>query len=60
MATYPALLPPCPHRLTPQGLVLEEVAPGIDLERQVLGLMDFRPLLAHPVRTMDPLIFTRG
>ncbi|GAB4815940.1 hypothetical protein N2152v2_002986 [Parachlorella kessleri] len=35
-------------RLTHQGLVLEEVAPGIDLERQVLALMDFKPLVAHP------------
>ncbi len=50
----------CLCRLTHQGLVLEEVAPGIDLERQVLALMDFKPLVAHPVRTMDTLIFTRG
>lgn len=27
---------------------------------QVLALMDFRPKLAHPLRTMDPLIFTRA
>ncbi len=50
----------CTRRLTPEGLVLEEVAPGVDLERQVLALMDFKPLLGHPLRTMDPLIFTRG
>ncbi len=57
----PLVHPPCPcRRLAPEGLVLEEVAPGIDLEQQVLALMDFKPVIAHPLRTMDPLIFTRG
>lgn len=31
-------------RLTPDGLEVIEVAPGIDLESQVLALMPFRPL----------------
>lgn len=30
------------------------------LPAQVLGLMDFRPQLAHPIRIMDPQIFMRG
>ena len=33
--------------LTPAGLELVEVAPGIDLERDILALMDFRPLVAR-------------
>lgn len=33
-------------RLTPQGVALEEVAPGIDLQADVLDHMGFRPLIA--------------
>ena len=33
----------CVFRLTPEGLELVEVAPGIDLERDILALMDFPP-----------------
>jgi propionate CoA-transferase len=44
-------------RLTGTGLRLEEIAPGIDLERQVLGQMDFTPEIKRPLGTMDPRIF---
>ena len=37
----------CVFQLTPAGLELVEVAPGIDLERDILALMDFRPLRAR-------------
>lgn len=35
-------------RLTPDGLELTEVAPGIDLERDVLAQMEFQPILKNP------------
>ena len=38
------------------GLVLTEIAPGIDLERDVLAHMGFRPQVEGPVR-MDARIF---
>ena len=38
-------------RLVPEGLELIEVAPGIDIETQVLDLMGFRPLIGD-VREM--------
>jgi len=38
-------------------LVLTEVAPGIDLEQQVLAQMDFRPEIAPRLRDMDARIF---
>jgi propionate CoA-transferase len=44
-------------RLTDKGLHLEEIAPGIDLERDVLGQMDFTPEIKRPLGTMDPRIF---
>jgi propionate CoA-transferase len=37
--------------------MLIEIAPGIDLERDVLAHMDFKPHLAPDIRTMDARIF---
>jgi acyl CoA:acetate/3-ketoacid CoA transferase len=39
-------------RLTPQGLELFEIAPGIGLQRDVLDQMDFRPRIAAPLAVM--------
>jgi len=47
----------CVFSLTPGGLMLEEVAPGVDLERDILAKMEFVPLLASPMGTMDPRLF---
>ncbi len=41
----------------PDGLVLTELAPGIDLERDVLAQMAFRPRLADHVIEMDSRLF---
>lgn len=45
-------------RLHEGKLVLCEVAPGIDLETQVLQLMDFRPEISDSLRLMDGRIFS--
>ena len=42
----------CVFELAPQGLRLVEVAPGMDVERDVLARMDFRPEVAAPLRIM--------
>ena len=47
----------CVFRLRPEGLELIEIAPGIDLERDVLARMDFAPIVASPLTTMDARIF---
>jgi len=44
-------------RLRPEGLELTEIAPGIDLERDVLAHMGFRPLI-RDLRTMDAGLFS--
>ncbi|MCB2038071.1 MAG: acyl CoA:acetate/3-ketoacid CoA transferase, partial [Ottowia sp.] len=43
-------------RLRSAGLELIEVAPGIDIERDVLAHMDFKPLI-RDVKPMDPALF---
>ncbi|HSF21009.1 MAG TPA: acyl CoA:acetate/3-ketoacid CoA transferase [Burkholderiales bacterium] len=44
-------------RLAESGLELIEIAPGIDLERDILAHMDFRPAVREPLPHMDPRIF---
>jgi propionate CoA-transferase len=43
--------------LTPEGLELIEVAPGIDVERDILSQMGFAPVIKRPPRLMDARIF---
>ena len=47
-------------QLTANGLELIEIAPGIDLERDVLAQMKFRPLISPHLRLMDACIFNDG
>ncbi len=46
--------------LEDDGLVLVEVAPGIDVERDVLRQMGFRPRVADDLREMDRRIYASG
>jgi acyl CoA:acetate/3-ketoacid CoA transferase len=43
--------------LTAEGLVLTEVAPGIDVRRDVLERMAFRPVIRGEPKRMDAAIF---
>ena len=48
----------CVFALRPDGLELIEVAPGIEIERDILRLMDFAPLIPSDPALMDARIFT--
>ena len=47
----------CVFRLCEQGLELIEVAPGVDLQADILGRMAFRPIIRHAPKLMDPRLF---
>src|SRR5208283_2974079 len=47
----------CVFKLREEGLELIEIAPGIDMERDILALMDFKPIISKEPRLMDPRIF---
>ncbi len=50
----------CVFQLTADGLELTEVAPGIDIERDILARMDFAPIIRGTPKLMDAAIFDDG
>ncbi|MFN7443635.1 MAG: acyl CoA:acetate/3-ketoacid CoA transferase [Curvibacter sp.] len=48
----------CVFCLTPRGLELTEIAPGVDLQRDILDRMDFTPVIQGQPRLMDARIFS--
>ncbi|HDP35568.1 MAG TPA: acyl CoA:acetate/3-ketoacid CoA transferase [Candidatus Hydrogenedentes bacterium] len=47
----------CVFRLVKDGLMLIEIAPGVDMQRDILDKMRFKPLVADKVKTMDAVLF---
>jgi propionate CoA-transferase len=48
----------CVFRLHERGLQLVEVAPGVDLERDILARMEFMPVIEGTPRPMEACIFS--
>jgi propionate CoA-transferase len=46
----------CVFRRSADGVELIEVAPGIDIDRDILAHMDFRPIIRDPI-AMDAMLF---
>jgi propionate CoA-transferase len=47
----------CVFRLIESGLELIEIAPGVDLDRDILALMEFAPAISPTLKIMDLRIF---
>lgn len=43
--------------LTAEGVVLTEIAPGIDLEKDILAHMEFKPVISPSLKEMDEKLF---
>ncbi len=44
-------------KLTKDGLMLIEIAPGVDLEKDILAKMEFKPLISDDLKVMDEKLF---
>ncbi|MEN1969839.1 CoA-transferase [Lentibacillus sp. N15] len=47
-------------KLVKNGVMLTEIAPGIDLQKDVLEMMDFVPIISENLKTMDKRLFIDG
>ena len=47
-------------RLTERGIALEEISPGIDIDKDILSKMEFSPIISSPVKQMDERLFKEG
>ncbi len=47
----------CVFKLGRDGLELIEVAPGIDVQKDIIGRMGFKPAISSTLQPMDPRIF---
>ncbi|MGL6166688.1 MAG: acyl CoA:acetate/3-ketoacid CoA transferase [Fusobacteriaceae bacterium] len=48
----------CVFQLTKKGLEIIEIAPGLDLEKDIMALMPFRPLVSENIKEMDQRLFS--
>ncbi|MDY4128718.1 MAG: CoA-transferase [Peptostreptococcus porci] len=49
----------CVFKYDDEGLILTEVAPGIDIESEIFGVMDFRTRISENLKLMDRKIFDK-
>ena len=50
----------CVFELRPEGLVLTEIAPGMDLQAHILDRMCFTPVISPDLKVMDSRIFSEA
>ncbi len=47
----------CVFKLTKEGVALIEIAPGVDLQKDILDHMEFKPIISNDLKEMDKRIF---
>lgn len=47
-------------KLTKEGMTLIEIAPGMDLQKDIIDQMGFTPVIAEDLKEMDACIFREG
>jgi acyl CoA:acetate/3-ketoacid CoA transferase len=47
-------------RLTDRGLSLEEISPGIEIDKDILSKMEFSPIISSSLKQMDDRLFNEG
>lgn len=50
----------CVFELTPDGMKLIEVARGIDIQKDILDQMEFKPIIAEDIKEMDMSLYIDG
>ena len=50
----------CVMKLTPKGIVVTEIAPGLDFERDLQSQSEFKLLAAPDMKVMDEALFAEG
>jgi acyl CoA:acetate/3-ketoacid CoA transferase len=50
----------CVMKLTPEGIVLTEIAPGVDLQANILDQSEFPLILSPQLKEMDKRLFMPG
>jgi propionate CoA-transferase len=46
--------------LRPEGVTLVEIAPGVDLQKDVLDQMEYKPIISSDLKLMDERLFQAG
>lgn len=46
-------------KLTAEGVMLTEIAPGIDLQKDVLAMMDFMPIISPNLKTIKDCVYSQ-
>jgi propionate CoA-transferase len=47
-------------RLTDRGISLEEISPGVDIDKDILSKMEFSPIVSSSLKQMDDRLFNEG
>lgn len=50
----------CVFHLVEEGVELIEIAPGINIEKDILPFLDFKPIVGKDIKEMDKVLFTDG